>query len=66
MITLQDFFLDSWKDAFLFLLKEMRLKYQAHLFVNKKSTTKYNYSGISKQERMSRAFEEVIVSILVS
>ena len=33
-----------------------------HLFLKKKSVNKFNYSGISKQEKMFSAFEEVIDS----
>ena len=61
MVTLQEFSIDSWKTAFLFFMKEMRVKYQTHIFLGKKPTTKYNYSGVSKQESMYNAFEEVII-----
>ena len=59
VVTLQEFCIDSWKSAFLFFLKEVRMKYQMHIFLTKKSTTKYNYSGVSKQESMYNAFKEV-------
>ena len=58
-MTLQEFFTDSWKDPFLFFLKQTRVKYEVHLFLKKESFNKFNYSSVSKQEKMFSAFEEV-------
>ena len=55
-MTLQDFCIDSWYEDFIVFLKEIRQKYDKHIF-GKKSIT--NYTGVSKQEGMYGAFHEV-------
>ena len=58
MKILQKFSIDSWKAAFLSFLEDMQKKYKGHIF---KRTN--NYSGVSKQDGMFSAFEEVTIYI---
>ena len=55
MLILHDFCIDSWKEAFLVFLSQIRQKYDKHIF-GKKSIT---YTGVSSQGGMFGAFDEV-------
>ena len=62
VLTLQDFCTVSWYEDFIVFLREIRQKYDRHIF-GKKSIT--NYTGVSKQEGMYGAFHEASILSLI-
>ena len=61
VLTLQDFCIDSWKRDFTVFLREIRNKYDKHIFGKRSIIT---YTGVSKQGGMFGAFHEVSIKCL--